>query len=151
MNKNKFQLLIIIALVISNLLMLAFIGFSKKPKKPIYEGPKNIIIERLGFNDEQIKEFEQTIIKHQAKIAEKDQELIILKNDLFSTLQQDYNPNLIDSLTNNLAQKQKEIENIHYHHFMDIKKLCKDDQIAKFNFLANELAKLFAPPHPKRK
>ena len=73
MNKNKFQLLIIIALVISNLLMLAFIGFSKKPKKPIYEGPKNIIIERLGFNDEQIKEFEQTIIKHQAKIAEKDQ------------------------------------------------------------------------------
>ena len=151
MNKNKFQLLIIIALVISNLLMLAFIGFSKKHKKPIYEGPKNIIIERLGFNDEQIKEFEQTIIKHQAKIAEKDQELIILKNDLFSTLQQDYNPNLIDSLTNNLAQKQKEIENIHYHHFMDIKKLCKDDQIAKFNFLANELAKLFAPPHPKRK
>ncbi|MGE0560755.1 MAG: hypothetical protein AB7O47_02980 [Flavobacteriales bacterium] len=150
MNKNKFQILIIIALVISNLLMLAFIGFSNKPNRFHPEGPKNIIIERLEFNDDQVKEYETMIKKHQASILKKDKEIILLKNNLYSTLQQDFNPILVDSLTKNLAQVQKEIEDIHYHHFLEIKKICKDDQLDKFSDLANELAKIFAP-HPKRK
>ena len=54
-----------------------------------------------------------------------------------------------------LADLQKQVESVHYAHFMDIKKICRPDQLSDFDKLTKELSRLFSrnarnnPPPPK--
>jgi len=120
---------------------------------PPEEKPKMIIIERLHFNKEQVDQYEQLIDQHRRSIKELDEQMRKTKNDLYSTLIDNSSVSK-DSLENKLGQIQKQIEETHYNHFADIKKLCKPDQLKYFNDLTTDLAKFFAPgknppPPPK--
>jgi protein CpxP len=151
MNKNRFQILLIGALIISNILLIVFISMPKKDHRFHPDKPRNIIIERLQFDEKQIEAYDVLIENHRNQIREKDQQIIELKNKLYENLNQDLNQNVLDSLTSEIASTQKQIETIHYLHFVDIKKLCKDDQLEKYNQLISELSRIFSPPRPPHK
>ena len=53
-----------------------------------------------------------------------------------------------DRLFLKLADLQKQIETTHFNHFIDIKKLCKKEQLSDYENLTEELSKLFS--HPRR-
>jgi superoxide dismutase len=149
MSRTKFLTLTIVVLFLINIITLAFFtmkGPSGRDGKP----PKEIIIKKLHFDDKQIKAYDKLINEHQSKIRKLDEELKRCKNDLYSQLSKPTNQKITDSLFSQLALTQKNIEQSHYQHFLEIKALCNDKQLEDYKQLTKELAKLFGPKPPKR-
>lgn len=144
MNKNKLLTLLAIGLLISNLMLIGFFVFGKH-RPPNGEGPKKIIAEKLHFDSKQMDDYEKLIVIHKAKIASQDSMIRFCKRELFDNLVTNNNEKK-DSLLNQLGRLQMQIEDIHYNHFLDIKKLCRENQIQYYNSLVGELPRLFARP-----
>ncbi|WP_288243412.1 hypothetical protein [uncultured Chryseobacterium sp.] len=145
MKNLKYIQLIVILLIISNILLILFI-FLRKPPHP--EGPKNIIIERLHFDQKQINEYENLIDQHRMDIHRNEEEMMMLKSALYENILNENTPKR-DSLVRLIGNKQEEAEMINYHHFMDIKKLCRPDQQKDFEELVHDFGKLFSHKKPR--
>lgn len=151
MSKTKLLAIAVIGLLLINSGMIIYL-FSIKPGGPPphggphhrHEGPKNIIIERLRFDDQQVALYEELIHGHRADVGRLERQIHEAKNELYSSLGGEQEVN-VDSLQNNIAALQKEMETVHYNHFTDIKRLCKPEQQAYFRDLANDLADFFNP------
>jgi periplasmic protein CpxP/Spy len=146
MNKNTFYILIIVCLVISNLFLL-YRG-NKEPK--MHTRTKEIIIERLKFDEKQIAEFEELIEVHREQTREHHRGMIDLKNDLYSHLQNPIDSMIVDSLTREIGIQKQKIEKINYNHFESIKEICHLEQLKDYIELTSELARLLEPPRPPR-
>jgi hypothetical protein len=149
MNRTRLISFIAIGLLITNLLMVGFI-FLNKPQHPMHDGPKKIIAERLYFDAQQISDYDKLIVTHQRNINAKDSLIRQTKNELYGCISSN-NVTLKDSFENKLGQLQIEIEEINYNHFLDIKKLCKENQLTYYNDLVKDLAQLFARPNQRPK
>ena len=150
MNKIKLLSFLSIALLAINLVLIWFI-LSHKPIHPKGEGPKQIIIEKLVFDESQTKKYARFIKIHQTKIKYQQGQLMKLKNKLYSTLIHGKKNTEKDSLIIEINKIQNNIENIHYNHFEEIKMLCYPKQQNSFDQLCLEIAKLFSPAPPKRR
>lgn len=146
MNKSKLLRNFVIAILIINMVIISYLlinsnGFPKNlPPKP-----REIVIEKLDFDTNQIKEYDRTITKHQNKIRNLDDSIRIAKNELYAKLKSSSSKiTTNDSLINQINNYQKEIEITHYNHFIEIKKICKPEQLEKFNALTEELSKIFS-------
>ncbi|MBE7171967.1 MAG: periplasmic heavy metal sensor [Williamsia sp.] len=158
MNKTNLLSVAVIGLLIINLGLLGFFFFHKPLPPPGMlpergDGPKNIIIEKLHFDKEQVQQYEVLIDQHFTTIAGLEQEIRHTKNKLYATLQTAAPPDK-DSLLNRLEALQKQIELVHYNHFTQIRQLCREDQLVYFNALTKDLAAFFTPqknlpPPPK--
>ncbi|WP_162128227.1 periplasmic heavy metal sensor [Flavobacterium phycosphaerae] len=159
MEKTKLLTIAVIGLLLLNLATLGFL-FLNGPKghRPPMDGmhgrqkPREIIIEKLHFDIAQQKEYDRIIQWHQGEIRKLDQNIRQTKNELYSQLMQpEVNAKTKDSLIAVLNSYQKQIEQTHFKHFEDIKKLCHPNQREDFNDLTEELARIFAPkPHGPR-
>ncbi|MEI6312861.1 MAG: hypothetical protein WCP57_11425 [Bacteroidota bacterium] len=155
MNKVKVLSILSIGLLAVNIALVTFFLW----KKPGFHrdgqmGPRNIIIEKLHFDDDQIKAYDVIIQEHQKSMFQNQEDLLKLKKNLYTQLNTTISDVVKDSIINEIAVKQKDIEYINYAHFENIKKICKKDQLADFEKLSNELANLFSPnkrkpPHPR--
>ncbi len=142
MNKTKFLSIAVIVLVLLNLGTLAFF-WMKRPPHPMQEGPKKIIVERLHFDVEQVAAYDKLIVQHQQEVKAKQQEIGAAKTVLYEQLKSD-DLSRKDSLIMVIGQVHQQMEAIHFQHFSDLKKLCKDEQIKAFDELTAELAGYFA-------
>jgi protein CpxP len=162
MNRNKLMTIIVVGLLLSNIALVYFLLHGHQ--RPNHDGPRDIIIERLHFDSKQIEDYDRLITKHRRDIREKQDEMLKMKQKLYSTLTLDssgvtiYPPLsrlpqsvLTDSLRNEIGNIQEQIEEINYMHFHDISKLCKPEQIKDYNELIKDIAGLFAPPRPQQK
>lgn len=139
------------ALLVTNLVLIFFFIKGRGPHHdgpPQHRrgGPRDLIIERLHFDDKQIEQFEELIQKHRKDLSENDEALMNIKTSLYSCLKSDTNKTVTDSLINAMGVIQNKIEHIHYSHFEDVKRLCKPEQMKYFNELADELSHIFGPP-----
>jgi len=149
MNKVKILSILSISLLLINLFLVGFM-ISNKPPNQGKDGPRNIIIEKLKFNENQIVEYDKLIKWHRTEMTKSEEELKSLKNQLYSTLTKDSANYLKDSLISEINKVQYRIESIHYKHFMDIKKLCTKDQEPAYIELTTEIASLFGGPRNRR-
>ncbi len=149
MNKVKILSILTITLLLLNLFLVGFM-ISNKPPRQGKDGPRNIIIEKLKFNDNQIEEYDKLIKWHRTEMDKSEEELKVLKNQLYSTLTKDSANNLKDSIISEINKVQFRIESIHYKHFMDIKNLCNKDQEPSYIELTTEIASLFGGPRNRR-
>jgi hypothetical protein len=148
MTKNAFYIFVITLLLIINLVLVVFI-FLKPPPPLNRKEPKHFIIERLKLDAGQIAKYEDLIADHRHQIREKDELIREYKHDLYGLLANDSIPrHVVDSITLAIAKIQKDIEVIHFEHFMDIKALCKPDQIKYFDETSTELQHIFQPDRP---
>ena len=145
MNKFKFLKLIIIGLLVSNGVLL-FMLFKEHVRKG---GPKAIIIEKLHFDKEQIKNYETYIQKHRKAIDNNEAILNKLRSSLFEQLKYKQDTTKIDSLISKIAKQQNLAEKINYNHFLEIKRLCKPSQQEYFDELTIEIANLFSSKERK--
>lgn len=145
MNKTRFLWVAIVALLLLNIVTL----FRLKPPPPP-EGPRKIIIERLHFNQPQVAAYDQLIERHRADIQQKDEAIAAARQAIYSLLPGD-DFSKKDSLIAEVGRLQAEVEHLHFAHFQDIKKLCRQDQLEDFAKLAAELEQLFNRPKPKPK
>jgi len=150
MNKTKVLGFAVIALLVLNFGILAFLFLSKNEDGPRgRKMPREIIIEKLHFDKNQIDAYDKTIKIHQETIRELDNSIRTAKNDLYQLLNSE-NINSVqkESIFLKLANYQKQIETTHFNHFLEIKKLCKKEQLSDYENLTEELSKLFS--HPRR-
>lgn len=147
MSKNRFYIFVIVGLLISNLLLVAFVLMRKPPH---HSGPRDLIIKRLHFNEDQVKEYDELIRQHRMQIREKEHEIMDLKTQYYSLVKNNGQENE-DSLVHKIGKVSMEKEKINFKHFQDIKKICHPDQIKNFNDLINDFESLFnrpdKPPH----
>ncbi|MDF1672009.1 MAG: hypothetical protein P1U41_00760 [Vicingaceae bacterium] len=153
MSKTRLLSILVIALIALNIILIV-VFVMKKPHQPPHhrnhEGPKNLIINKLHFDDSQISAYESLIKVHKTKVESKDIDLRKAKNELYSLLSKN-DSNKIDSLVSNINNVQKDIEELHFNHFLDIKNICKENQLIYYEDLTHELARLFSPPHRLKK
>lgn len=154
MERTKLLTITVIGLLLLNLATLGFL-FLNGPKlgRLPHEGrrePKEIIIEKLHLDAKQQAEYKKLIHWHRGEINQLDDSIRQTKNELYSGLsEKKINSKAKDSLIMLLNSYQKQIEETHFKHFEDIKKLCKPDQQEDFKELTEELSRIFAPK-PRR-
>jgi len=160
MEKTKLLTIAVIGLLLLNLATLGFL-FLNGPKghRPPMDGPqqgrpkpREIIIEKLHFDAAQQKEYDKIIQWHQGEIRRLDKNIRQTKNELYSQLMlPEVTIKTKDSLIAVLNSYQKQVEQTHFKHFEDIKKLCHPNQMEDFNDLTEELSRIFAPkPHGQK-
>lgn len=152
MEKTKLLTVAVIGLLVINVGTLGFLLLGPKGHRPPHEGrhqPKEIITEKLHFDAAQQKEYAKLIQWHHGQIEKLDGNIREAKNELYSQLSETAtNAKAKDSLIAVINLNQKQIEETHFKHFEDIKKLCHKDQLEDFNSLTQELSRIFAPkPH----
>ncbi len=160
MKKTKLLTITVIGLLLLNFAILAFLlvsgprGHKRPTDRP--EGrpnPREIIIERLHFDDNQQKGYDKIVQWHKGQIKKLDENLRSAKNELYNQLKQpQVDVKIKDSLIAVINANQKQIEETHFKHFEDIKKLCHKDQLEDFNELTEDLSRIFAsnkPPRPR--
>ena len=145
MNKTKVLVFAVIALVALNFGILGFLFLSKNNDGPRgRKMPREIIIEKLHFDKNQITEYDKTIKLHQETIRSIDDSIRNTRNELYKLLNSEtIDSPKRDSLYLKFAGFQKQIETTHFNHFVEIKKLCKKEQLTDFNNLTEELSKIF--------
>lgn len=147
MNKIKLLQIGIVFLFLLNICLLLFIKIGK-PHLEI--GPRDILIKKLHFDNQQINDYDKLINRHRKEISEAQSELMTHKQALYKML--NYENENKDSMMNVIAIDQSQIEKIHYTHFEQIKKLCRKDQLKYFDEFTTEIATLFSPkPPPKHR
>jgi protein CpxP len=164
MNKIKLLTFSVIGLLFLNIGIIGFLYFSRTAdiNDKFNQKPREIISEKLHFDANQIKSYDQLIEIHKDKIDSLNSKSKKIKFELYSQLKlKTINTIEKNRLINEMVNNQKEIENTYFQHFLDIKSLCKKDQIGAFNSLTNELGKMFSkqskqisegnqPPRPPR-
>lgn len=156
MEKTKLLTITIIGLLLLNLGTLGFLFLNgpKGHRPPVDDRPKpkEIILKRLHLDAQQQKEYDKLIEWHRGEITRLDDNIRSAKNKLYNQLSQaNVDTKVKDSLITVINTNQKQIEETHFKHFSDIKKLCHKDQMDDFNSLTEELSRIFAPkPHGPR-
>ncbi len=155
MQKTKLLYILIAGLLVSNLMLVGFMLLHKPPHMPPppgkHGGPRDIVIERLHFNKQQVADYDKLIKTHHETIQNEDKHIRDIKRALYATLTSAEDAALKDSLIQEIANTQQRIEQTNYEHFTDIKKLCTPEQQPYFEELSHDIARLFAGPHlPKR-
>ena len=147
MNKIKLLTFSVIGLLFLNIGIICFLYFSRPMDRndKFNPKPREIISEKLHFDANQIKSYDQLIEIHKVKIDSLNTKSKELKFELYSQLKlATINNAEKNRLINELINNQKEIENTYFQHFLDIKSLCKKEQIEAFNSLTDELGKMFS-------
>lgn len=159
MTKDRFYKTALVALFLLNVALICFLIFSKPahhhdakkhhaehplpPHPPKLNGPKAEIIALLEFDENQIKEYEVLIKKHQMDIHDVEKKIKSAKEKLYLTL--DTNDTLVETNTIlSISEYQAQLENIHLNHFKNIKEICTDEQSENFTKLTKKLAEFFA-------
>lgn len=147
MSKIKILSIISIGLLGVNIVLIWFL-VAHKPNRPDRDGPKRKVIEKLHFDKNQIEAYEKLIEWHRSEIRKSDERMLELKQSLYALLTNEASSTK-DSLIAEIGKLQVAIENVHYTHFQDIKKLCKPEQDNYFEALTLEITELF--PRTKNK
>ena len=154
MDRTKLLTFTVIALLLLNFGLLGFLFMGRHnrhdgpPRRP---EPRQVIIDKLHFDEAQQASYEKLIHWHRSRIDSIDGNIRAAKNRLYSQLVQPaVDVKVKDSLINVLADLQKQIEATHFKHFQDIKGICRKEQLNDYNNLTEELSRIFSkPPKPR--
>lgn len=138
MKNQKYLKIIILLLLISNLFLLGFLFFNKPGKK---EGPRNLIIKKLHFSQEQIKKYDILIADHRSKMSQNREDVIRMRTELYRNLNNKAFED--EALIDEIAEREKSAEVINYQHFVSVRKICNTEQQKYFDDLVMDFAKLF--------
>lgn len=151
MNKSTFYQIVIIALLMLNafLMFKLYSGEPRMNRHSRMEGPRNRIIQKLNFDEDQKEQFKLLMKEHHQNISEKDQKIMRLKKEILENLSQD---TLLDlgSKYKAIGDLQAQIEAIHFNHFLEIKKMCREDQLSDFEELSHRLVQHFGKRNGRR-
>lgn len=152
MNKIKLLTYAVFGLLILNIGIIVFLSISRPnfERDNSHRKPKDIIIEKLHFNQNQIKKYESIIEIYRNKVDSLHHNTRVIKVQLYSLLKlPNLNSKKKDSLIQLVLLNQKKIEEVNFKHFQDIKSICNQTQIENFNLLTEELAQLFSNQNRK--
>ena len=128
MNKKRFYIIIIGVLILINLiLMWFFLNQNNSSKKG---GPRDLIIEVLHFDDEQIREYDLLIKDHRVLMRKGKSELYNFRKSYFLSDS--------DSALSLLSNSYSNLENINKNHINEIMEICNSSQKENFRIIIKE-------------
>ena len=128
MNKQKFYIIIIAVLILINLtFMWLFFNQNNSSKKC---GPRNMIIEALHFDDEQIRKYDLLIKDHRILMRKGKGELYNFRKLYFLTDN--------DSALSLMSSSYSNIESVNKNHINDIFEICNSAQKENFRIIIKE-------------
>lgn len=149
MTKLKIFSIVIFVLLLSNLILIVLLFFHR-PTPHGRNGPKKLVIESLHFDSKQIEQYSKLIEQHRAKSRGLEMQIEKLKSELFSTLVSE-NKIKKDSLLLLISKKQSIFEHVHFNHFLDIKRICKANQMNEYKELTKKMARFFGHKQKNRR
>jgi periplasmic protein CpxP/Spy len=151
MSKTRFLVIAVLVLVALNVATLVTVVLLRPSGPPrgmkMRTEPRTVIIEKLTLDPQQVALYDGLVRQHRVAIREKESSLNQCKMALYQLLISD-DSSRRDSLTRRIGAIHEEIAAIHYAHFTELKKLCREEQLPAFEALTSELAQLFAAPSP---
>ena len=128
MNKQRFYIIIIGVLILINLiLMWFFLNQNNSSKKG---GPRDLIIEVLHFDYEQIREYDLLIKDHRVLMRKGKSELYNFRKSYFLTDN--------DSALSLMSSSYSNIESVNKNHINDIFEICNSAQKENFRIIIKE-------------
>ena len=122
-------------------------------ERPDGERPREYIIRHLKFTGAQIRAYDPLIKEHQRVMNDLWKESMPYREALYKLLKNNEVPNkAIDSVAGLLANNQKQIELVTFHHFEKVREICTTDQKADFDSIIGSVLKKMnsdrsGPPH----
>ncbi|MBU3680928.1 MAG: periplasmic heavy metal sensor [Flavobacterium sp.] len=103
----------------------------------------------------QVEQFEESVRWHRSHIKKLDDSIRLVRSELYQLLPSSA-PDLArkKTLLQEFASLQLKVEETHWQHFSEIKRICRPDQLKEYNKLTEQLMQLFSmggrPPHPPK-
>ncbi|WP_407556829.1 hypothetical protein [Winogradskyella sp. 4-2091] len=137
MKKNTIlYVLLIFLIVVNGFFLFNYIGKGHDEGPRESQQNKEFIIEELGFDASQIKQFREKSKGHHKTMMQMSDDVRKLKDQLFGTLSNDIvSEAKIDSISNLICEKEKEKEKEIFYHFKMIRDIANEEQREKFNNL----------------
>jgi len=153
--KTKILISIIAVLLVVNLGMLIFFLSKHQPSTGMHEQKPRysltaVLEKEVGFDKQQLDQFEQMRDKHHQQIKPLFDSLRIAKDRFYVLLNQ---PRVSDSTLKAAARKigeRQEILDLQvFQQFRELKSLCREEQLPKFDSVLNRIVKRISFPHKK--
>lgn len=112
-----------------------------KPKDPIEEKNRiqQLLKDELGFDEMQVEQYLRLREEHRKQVSLLQNEIRQVKKQMYDEVLQDKPQlKLSDSLLTIVQEKQVQIEQITFQHFLDLKELCNQGQQDKLRLLIDE-------------
>jgi len=151
--RNRNLLIIIAVLLLTNVAVLVyFLGQHKKDKTtPPADAGRNAVVEMLqkevGFDDEQTARYKEMKEKQREKIRPMYDDMRKTKDSLFRLLSfPETSDSVLDQITDAIALKQKAIDLETFNHFKRVRRLCKEDQLTKYDSMVVRMFRKMGKP-----
>lgn len=159
--KNKWLSVLILLLLVANIATLSMYWYAKLVDRPKPEMAKRgaaatFLIKELAFSAEQEKQYRDLIQQHQKQSRLINEQLKESKSNYFDLLQEPQIDSLLaDAQLRKITAFQQQLEELTFHHFLQVKKLCTPKQQIKFQTVINKAMRMMGPkqqgpPPPKQ-
>jgi periplasmic protein CpxP/Spy len=141
MNGKGYKILIwtVVLLVLCNIGLVATIWL-KPGAKQGHRGPRDFVISSLKFSDDQVKQYDALIEEHQRSMRRLRREAMEYRQQLFNNIKNEGHGGVnADSLAGLIADHQRQIENVTYGHFVQVRALCTDAQKEEFDKIIGDV------------
>lgn len=158
-SKNKNLLVIIAVLLLTNISVLGYFIWYKKDKPNEPKDNRTSFVDMLknevGFSEEQVTQYKLLKDKQSETVRPMYQDMRKMKDSLFQLLSNpSTNDSILNKFTDNIALKQKTIDLQTFHHFKEIRDLCKEGQQVKYDTVVlrmfRRMGKPQSPPPPQK-
>ena len=144
--QNKTLIIVIAALLISNLVLLGAYFWGREKKAPQNNkndrSPVEYMTREIGFDStqkQQFKEYWESVSGNNRQLYDS---IRINREVLYSNLKLEPQPEaLVDSLAGKIAGFEKQISLNNYRHFKKVREMCSEEQQVKLDSVINRLAK----------
>jgi Spy/CpxP family protein refolding chaperone len=154
MNKDSFYRIVIIALLLLNIGMLAYLWSGPRGPRGEMHGrpprPDELIHDRLQLTDKQTDQFDELKHDHHEHMLELQEQSAELHERLYKLLQSPTpdtteRNNILAQLQENYHQK----ELVTFDHFQKLRDILNEDQKKRFDDLVGELSRQLIGPPPE--
>ncbi len=147
-SKNKNLLVIIAVLFLTNIAVLGYFLWYKKPHREQHSNnrDRNVVGDMLkkdvGFDTIQITSYREMRQKQQDVLRPMFDDMRKSKDSLFSLIGKTQpEDSLVQVLAARIGEKQKALDLQTFRYFSDLRKLCRPDQQAKYDTLMSRMFK----------
>ncbi len=151
--KQKMPMLVIVLLVILNAFTLYIIWDMQKnkpvaglPLGPPAQRTSRFLQSELGLSDQQMQQLDRIRQQHARKAQNINVEIRTLKKQLMDLVFEDtVDSALVKMLSEQIGDKQTEMERLTFAHFQELKTFCEANQVDKLRQLVGEFFQMHPP------
>ncbi len=156
LKQKRFTIWTIVVLVILNIFTISMLWLGKnnmRANKPPFKLPAQntrtlkFLQKELDLTDSQIQDYKKLREEHAKKTQQLIHDIRKLKEEMMDEIfTGDPDSSMVTKIAGQIGEKQRKVEQLTFEHFMDLKKLCGEQQVRKLQGLVGEFFRNNPPP-----